>query len=173
VQHLEYVPFGETFIDERNGNWSTPYLFNAKEKDEETGLHYYTHRYYDSRTCVWLSSDPLREIFPNVSSYIYCHDNPVNRIDPDGRKDVVFNNDGTYKNTINDNFWHNLWYGTRGIINDKNGNIRATFRFNNSDDANRFQLKQGEKGYLRGINENFLSKNLDKLTNQGIKQAEN
>ena len=40
-QHIEYVPFGEVFIEERNNTWNTPYLFNAKEFDEETGLYYY------------------------------------------------------------------------------------------------------------------------------------
>jgi hypothetical protein len=31
VQHIEYVPFGEVFIEERNNIRNTPYLFNAKE----------------------------------------------------------------------------------------------------------------------------------------------
>ena len=31
MQHIEYVPFGEVFIEERNNIWNTPYLFNAKE----------------------------------------------------------------------------------------------------------------------------------------------
>ena len=38
MQHIEYVPFGEVFIEERNNTWNTPYLFNAKEFDEETGM---------------------------------------------------------------------------------------------------------------------------------------
>jgi hypothetical protein len=37
VQHVEYLPFGEVFIEERNNSWNTPYLFNSKELDEETG----------------------------------------------------------------------------------------------------------------------------------------
>ena len=45
-QHIEYVPFGEVFIEERNHTWNTPYLFNAKELDEETGMYYYGARYY-------------------------------------------------------------------------------------------------------------------------------
>ena len=45
-QHIEYVPFGEVFIEERNNTWNTPYLFNAKEFDEETGMYYYGARYY-------------------------------------------------------------------------------------------------------------------------------
>ena len=49
VQHIEYVPFGEVFIEERNNVWNTPYLFNAKEFDEETGMYYYGARYYEPR----------------------------------------------------------------------------------------------------------------------------
>ena len=86
TQHVEYVPFGEVFIEERNNTWNTPYLFNAKELDEETGLYYYGARYYDPKTSVWLSVDPLAEDDPNVSSYTFSLNNPVRYIDPDGRQ---------------------------------------------------------------------------------------
>ena len=59
VQHIEYVPYGEVFIEERNNVWNTPYLFNAKEFDEETGLYYYGARYYDSRLSMWYGVDAL------------------------------------------------------------------------------------------------------------------
>ena len=60
-QHIEYVPFGEVFIEERNNTWNTPYLFNAKELDEETGMYYYGARYYEPRLGLWMSTDPLGE----------------------------------------------------------------------------------------------------------------
>jgi RHS repeat-associated protein len=84
VQHVEYVPFGEVFIEERNNTWNTPYLFNAKELDEETGLYYYVARYYDPRTNTWLSADPLQEKYPGISTYAYCNNNPVKYVDPNG-----------------------------------------------------------------------------------------
>jgi len=71
VQHIEYVPFGEVFVEERTSTWGTPYKFNAKELDEETGLYYYGARYLDPRTSVWLGVDPLAEKNPNISSYIW------------------------------------------------------------------------------------------------------
>jgi len=86
VQHIEYVPFGEVFVEERTSTWGTPYKFNAKELDEETGLYYYGVRYLDPRTSVWLSVDPLAEKFPGVSSYVYCLNNPIKFIDPDGKE---------------------------------------------------------------------------------------
>jgi RHS repeat-associated protein len=85
VQHIEYVLFGEVFIEERNNRWNTPYLFNAKELDEETGLYYYGARYYDPRVSLWYGTDPMQEKYPNVSTYAYTVQNPIRFIDPDGR----------------------------------------------------------------------------------------
>jgi hypothetical protein len=37
TQHLQYLPYGELFVEQRdNANYFTPYKFSAKEKDEET-----------------------------------------------------------------------------------------------------------------------------------------
>ena len=72
AQHIEYVPFGEVFIEERNNTWNTPYLFNAKEFDEETGMYYYGARYYEPRLSLWMSMDRYTEKYPNVPSYVYC-----------------------------------------------------------------------------------------------------
>ena len=76
-QHIEYVPFGEVFIEERNNTWNTPYLFNAKELDEETGMYYYGARYYDPRLRLWMSCDRLSEKYPQLSSYNFCAENPM------------------------------------------------------------------------------------------------
>lgn len=84
AQHIEYVPFGEVFIEERNNVWNTPYLFNAKEFDEETGMYYYGARYYEPRLSLWISPDPLGEIFSNSTSYRYGKNNPLRFIDPTG-----------------------------------------------------------------------------------------
>jgi RHS repeat-associated protein len=79
VQHVEYVPFGEVFIEERNNVWNTPYLFNAKELDEETGLSYYEARYYDPRVSIFYGVDILVE--KTGTPYQYCYQNPVKYID--------------------------------------------------------------------------------------------
>jgi RHS repeat-associated protein len=82
TQHVEYIPFGEVFVEERNEKWNTPYKFNGKEVDEETGLYYYGARYYSSKESVWLSVDPLAEKYPDWSPYAYTFQNPVKFIDP-------------------------------------------------------------------------------------------
>lgn len=99
-QHVEYVPFGEVFIEELSSSakLNTPYLFNGKELDEETGLYYYGARYYDPKTSLWLSTDPLELKYPNISTYTYCANNPIIAIDPNGKDWEISSyrdNDGT------------------------------------------------------------------------------
>lgn len=96
VQHIEYVPFGEVFIEERNSVWSTPYLFNAKEFDEETGLYYYGARYYEPRLSLWISTDIEKEKYPDVTPYCYVANNPVKRKEINGEDWVEENGVYTY-----------------------------------------------------------------------------
>lgn len=84
TQSVAYVPYGEVFIEERSGVRNTPYLFNAKELDEETGLYYYGARYLDPTLSLWQSVDPLFEKYAGISPYNYCLGNPVELVDPDG-----------------------------------------------------------------------------------------
>ena len=81
-QHLQYLPYGEDFVYQRNSSWAVPYTFSGKEKDTETGYSYFGARYYDSDLSVWLSVVPiaigtLAGKYPSMSAYIYCAGNPV------------------------------------------------------------------------------------------------
>ena len=84
VQHLHYLPWGEDFVDQRTGSFSSMYTFSAKEKDTETGYSYFGARYYSSDLSIWLSVDPQASKYPSLSPYVYCADNPVKLVDPDG-----------------------------------------------------------------------------------------
>jgi RHS repeat-associated protein len=87
VQHIEYVPFGEVFLEEKNAKWNTPYLFTSKELDNETGLYYFGARYQDPKLGIFISVDPLANSNPSFSPYHYCSNNPINRTDPTGMCD--------------------------------------------------------------------------------------
>jgi RHS repeat-associated protein len=84
-QHLEYMAFGETFVEEHSNTDRTPYLFSGKELDEETGLYYFNSRYQDPRSSAWLSVDPLAEKYQGISAYAYCANNPLKNKEIDGR----------------------------------------------------------------------------------------
>ena len=83
TQTLNYLPYGEDWVDVHN---NPNYKYNGKEKDPESGLHYYGARYYDSDISQWLSIDPMADKYPSLSPYNYCADNPVILVDPDGRE---------------------------------------------------------------------------------------
>ena len=114
-QHIEYVPFIEVFIDElelmrksatkgkanSNNTWNTPYLFNAKEFDEETGLYYYGARYYEPRISLWMSTDPMQEKYPMSTTYCFVNNNPIKEIDPDGCDGYVIINGNKITITAN------------------------------------------------------------------------
>ena len=90
VQTLTYLPYGEDWV-EQNGLGDTSrlgmYRYNGKEKDYESGYHYYGARYYWSELWTgWLSVDPMSDKYPSISPYAYCAWNPVKLVDPDGEK---------------------------------------------------------------------------------------
>nr|WP_291235236.1 RHS repeat-associated core domain-containing protein [Frisingicoccus sp.] len=70
------------------------HTFSAKERDAETGLSYFGARYYSSDLSIWLSVDPMSDKYPSLSPYVYCADNPVKLVDPNG-EDTIFVNKKT------------------------------------------------------------------------------
>ena len=63
--------------------------FTGKEKDYESGFHYYGARYYWSEVLTgWLSVDPMMDKYSSISGYAYCVNNPVILIDPDGNSPI-------------------------------------------------------------------------------------
>ena len=89
TQQIDYLPYGEVFLEKRaDVDYHTPYRFNGKELDEETGLYYYGARYYNPRLSIWYATDPQQEKYPSIASYGYCTSNPVALLDYDGRSPV-------------------------------------------------------------------------------------
>ena len=67
--------------------------FTAKERDKETGYHYFGARYYWSSVLTgWLSVDRYASKYPSISPYAYCAWNPIRLTDPSGDS-VVLNGD--------------------------------------------------------------------------------
>ncbi len=83
-QHMEYLPFGELLVEEHLNSYNSPFKFNAKEFDAETGNYYYGARYYDPKWSIWLSVDPLATNAPSWTPYRFGFHNPVTFIDPNG-----------------------------------------------------------------------------------------
>ncbi|MFA7688215.1 MAG: RHS repeat-associated core domain-containing protein [Moheibacter sp.] len=127
---MEYFAFGETFVEEHRSSNNSPYKFNGKELDEETGWYYYGARYYDPRISVWLSVDPLASYDPmqnsehyidgqhnggvfnpmNLNVYGYTYQNPLRYIDPNGKQvDVVLKSSKEIKELTNNGTTKAKW----------------------------------------------------------------
>jgi RHS repeat-associated protein len=88
-QYFFYSPWGEPLKDQTGpnyANWDSPYQFNGKELDEETGLYYYGARYYNPQVSAWLSVDAMSHKYPNFSPYAFVANNPIMLTDPDGNE---------------------------------------------------------------------------------------
>ena len=96
-----YYPFGGMMGESKSLASSQRYKYNGKELDRTHGLDWYDYgaRMYDPALARWMVPDPLAEKYYNVSPYAYCHDNPINAIDPDGRDDFFDENGKFIKKT--------------------------------------------------------------------------
>jgi len=80
-QFLICLPWGEVLGEQKAAQFATPYQFNGKELDGETGLYNYGARYYDPSIGIFTSVDLLADLMPGWSSYHYAFNNPVRFID--------------------------------------------------------------------------------------------
>ncbi|MBP2619252.1 SpvB/TcaC N-terminal domain-containing protein [Chryseobacterium jejuense] len=130
TQNIEYFPSGELFVENHKNSYNTPYKFNGKEQDDETGYYYYGARYYNPRVSLWLNVDPLADYNPlyndqayidgehnggvynsgNNNPYIYCYQNPIKYIDPNGKQVE----------------WQKAWNNTKTFLSDAGDVLHKT-----------------------------------------------
>ena len=84
TQYDAYLPYGELLVDEHSSSEDLPYKFNGKQFDEETGLYYYGARYMNPMASIWYGVDPMYNLDFSVSTYIFCHNNPIKNKDING-----------------------------------------------------------------------------------------
>jgi RHS repeat-associated protein len=99
VWEASYMPFGEAWVNPNSGVTNN-IRFPGQYEDQESGLHYNFHRYYDPHTGRYLRPDPIHTMQPTLgnlllfsislkthyelNSYHYAQNNPLKMIDPKG-----------------------------------------------------------------------------------------
>ncbi len=127
--------FGESFVSQRLAGAPARYTFSAcrgmrrlDPKDSETGYSYFGARYYESGLSIWLSVDPLADKYPSLSSYVYCANNPVILVDPDGRDIITVDDQGncSIKEAEGDDV---LMKGSESVTLSGNGVFAAAYSY--------------------------------------------
>ncbi len=120
-----YYPFGGIFASTEN---IQPYKYNGKEFDGKKGLNWYDYgtRMYDPAIGRFTTADPMAEKYYEVNPYAYCGNEPMTFVDPDGQMKVIYNPDGTYKETTQNNWFHNFFIGRQEYIDYGNRQVRLS-----------------------------------------------
>lgn len=84
----DYTPYGELLSASDSIDAGGGYLFTGKESQKRLGVDelYDSHARFMNTKGRFLSIDPMAEKYCHLSPYSYCAADPVNLIDPDGRK---------------------------------------------------------------------------------------
>ncbi len=124
---------------DENAAKANKYRYRSYYYDEETGFYYLKNRYYDSRIGRFINADFLEKVYQdydNLNLYLYCNNDPVNQVDPNGNAPVtlrIF----TSKKAYND--YPNEWNSFRSTctlwINymKKGGDVKNNFISKKSD----------------------------------------
>ena len=118
VQRTHYYPYGGIIADISTGQNTQPRLYNGKELDRTNNLWWYDFvaRPYDPTRGQFTGPDQKAEEYYPWNQYAFCGNNPMNRIDPNG-KDWFQSSDGkailwqdSYEKTItiNDQVYNNI-----------------------------------------------------------------
>ncbi|MGN8037646.1 polymorphic toxin type 44 domain-containing protein [Chitinophaga sp. 22321] len=95
--------------------------------------------------------------------------NPIRYLDPNGKKFINFDAAGNYTGTTKDNWWHNLWHGSKGRIVDNQGQVTQKFSF--ADPKN--DVKDIQSGVIKRVEFVKESDIRDMMSRAGVFDSEN
>ena len=88
VRHYTYKPFGEVLESSHEPQaTSNSFLFTGQYYDDEIDEYHLRARQYFPRIARFTSRDPIQGKFEEpltLHRYLYCRNNPLNRVDPSG-----------------------------------------------------------------------------------------
>ena len=89
-QALAYCPYGEPLIDVSNGSgYDVEHKFTGQIFDKESGLYSFPARPQDPFLGIFISTDKKWYLYPHLTPYHYCSNNPIMITDPTGMADPL------------------------------------------------------------------------------------
>ncbi len=122
LEENDYMAFGTRFSPYPGAPAMSDnrYRYGGKEDQSFAGLPYidYGARMYDPYAARWNATDPMAYVNISYSTYLFCSDNPICRVDENGQWDVSVH---VYKSR------NEYGYGI-AIVSDRHGNEVYRFR---------------------------------------------
>ena len=155
LSHTNYLPFGLKMQYPYSSASASNYLYNGKELQGDGGLDLYDYgaRFYDPALGRWTVTDPLMESHFEISPYVYCANNPIKFVDPNGLDWVSRNVNGFteayYDRDVKSQDDINNKYGDKSGVThmsdgttltnyDKAGKIKSQYTFTNDSKENKY-----------------------------------
>jgi len=135
-----------------NSSQQYRYGFNGMEHEDDAGSFDYDFgaRMYDSRIARWLSLEPLLPLLPGASPYIYCVNNPIFYIEPDGKwfdvSIVKYDKKG-----------EEITWGWFGLLVAKKVVTYKLSEFYLLDESSKERSAEAQAEYIRHVKEKMLS----------------
>ena len=143
LEENDYYAFGHRHPrSEQAQSSANRFKYNGKELQTVGGLGYldYGARLYDQSLGRWFTTDPLSEKYYGLSPYVYCGNNPLRYVDPDGR-DAVYIAFPDYKISAFGKQWSNLGHAGIWLIDNKTG-ITKYYEYGRYDKAEIGEVRQ-------------------------------
>ena len=166
-------------------SFAETFTFSAKEKDKETGfsvtslrsvsssslsqcqtslawhslIRRFGSRYYNSDLSIWLSVDPMSDKYPSMNPYVYCANNPIKLVDPNG-EDIIEVDQKTGKTTITEQKGNDiLRCGNKSVELSGNGVYQKAFEAGEKEGNNGGTLLMGMSKSDAKATFNFMADN--------------
>jgi RHS repeat-associated protein len=134
-----------------------PFKYNNKELDMMHGLNTYDYgaRQYYPLLPIWDRVDPLAEDNPEVSPYMYCAGDPVNKFDPDGRN-PIYDTRGVFLGCTSEGYTGQIYiYKGAEQYDFNNQDIETLLK--NDDLGNFMTFEAVEESFTGDAKANFVS----------------
>jgi len=159
LQRTDYYPFGTPFSSPSStiNAGLQPFKYNNKELDMMHGLNTYDYgaRQYYPLLPMWDRVDPLAEDNPEVSPYMYCAGDPVNKFDPDGRN-PIYDTRGVFLGCTSEGYTGQIYiYKGAEQYDFNNQDIETLLK--NDDLGNFMTFEAVEESFTGDAKANFVS----------------
>jgi RHS repeat-associated protein len=132
IWRAEFDPWGNQVDGSNPLRMYQPIRMQGQHYDEESGLHYNRHRYYDPTLGRYITQDPIG-LLGGWDGYAYGCNNPGTLVHPLGLDVFIVNRDLSALGETASQRWNPLTH-TFTAVTDENGNVLNTYSWGN--DAN-------------------------------------